>query len=151
MERGDLGARVAAPRSPAELLAGTALGMRGGCTCATRAAAGESGQLDRAVFMYETAVHYNPGCAEAHNNLGVIYKVGGGPGPRQVWPRQHAVCTGCCPVLAWLTPHVLGRTPPGSQKRENLERAMECYAAALTVKPDFPQVGLGTCRASPVD
>jgi hypothetical protein len=26
--------------------------------------------------MYETAVHYNPACAEAHNNLGVIYKVG---------------------------------------------------------------------------
>ncbi|GFH15820.1 TPR_REGION domain-containing protein, partial [Haematococcus lacustris] len=34
----------------------------------------ESGELDKAVFMYETAVQYNPACAEAHNNLGVIYK-----------------------------------------------------------------------------
>jgi Tfp pilus assembly protein PilF len=36
---------------------------------------GEAGQYDKAIFMYETAVLYNPACAEAHNNLGVIYKV----------------------------------------------------------------------------
>jgi Flp pilus assembly protein TadD len=48
--------------------------------------------------MYEMAVQFNPHCAEAHNNLGVIYK-----------------------------------------ERDNLERAVECYTAALSVKPNFPQ------------
>ena len=48
--------------------------------------------------MYEMALHFNPACAEAHNNLGVLYK-----------------------------------------ERDNLERAVECYMAALTIRPNFPQ------------
>ena len=49
--------------------------------------------------MYELTLNFNPACAEAHNNLGVLYKEGG-----------------------------------------NLERAVECYQSALTIRPDFPQV-----------
>ncbi len=29
--------------------------------------------------------------------------------------------------------------PACAQERDNLERAMECYTAALTVRPNFPQ------------
>ena len=49
--------------------------------------------------MYEFTLNFNPACAEAHNNLGVLYK-----------------------------------------ERDNLERAVECYLNALTIRPDFPQV-----------
>ena len=51
------------------------------------------------MFMYEQTLHFNPACAEAYNNLGVLYK-----------------------------------------ERDNLERAVECYMAALTIRPNFPQV-----------
>lgn len=30
----------------------------------------ESGDIHRAIYCYELAVHFNPLCAEAHNNLG---------------------------------------------------------------------------------
>jgi hypothetical protein len=30
----------------------------------------EAGELYRAIHCYELAVHFNPMCAEAHNNLG---------------------------------------------------------------------------------
>jgi len=59
-----------------------------------------SSQTERAVYMYETVLHFNPTCVEAHNNLGVLYK-----------------------------------------ERDNLEKAVECYMAALTIRPNFPQVG----------
>ena len=49
--------------------------------------------------MYEMTLHFNPTCAEAYNNLGVLYR-----------------------------------------DRENLEKAVECYMAALTIRPNFPQV-----------
>ncbi len=49
--------------------------------------------------MYEMALHFNPECAEAHNNLGVLYK-----------------------------------------EQDNMERAVQCYTAALSVRPNFPQV-----------
>lgn len=49
--------------------------------------------------MYELAVHLNPNCVEAHNNLGVIFK-----------------------------------------EKDNMERAVECYMAALSIRPNFPQV-----------
>lgn len=32
------------------------------------------GEYDKAVVSYELAVHFNPACCEAYNNLGVIYK-----------------------------------------------------------------------------
>jgi len=37
--------------------------------------AGTLKQYEKAIFMYETAIQHNPKCAEAYNNLGVIYKV----------------------------------------------------------------------------
>ena len=58
-----------------------------------------SPQTERALFMYEMTLHFNPTCAEAYNNLGVLYR-----------------------------------------DRENLEKAVECYMAALTIRPNFPQV-----------
>lgn len=48
---------------------------------------------------YELAIHFNPVCAEAYNNLGVLHK-----------------------------------------ERDNLERAVQCYTAALALRPNFPQV-----------
>lgn len=32
----------------------------------------ESGDIHRAIYCYELAVHFNPLCAEAHNNLGAL-------------------------------------------------------------------------------
>jgi len=32
------------------------------------------GEFDKAVVSYELAIHFNPSCCEAYNNLGVIYK-----------------------------------------------------------------------------
>lgn len=37
-------------------------------------ACAEAGALNRAVFLYESAIRVLPGCAEAHNNLGVLHR-----------------------------------------------------------------------------
>ncbi len=58
--------------------------------------------------MYELTLNFNPACAEAHNNLGVLYK-----------------------------------------ERDNLERAVECYLNALTIRPDFPQVQASALVTAP--
>lgn len=34
-------------------------------------ACSEGGDIHRAIYCYELALHFNPLCAEAHNNLGV--------------------------------------------------------------------------------
>jgi tetratricopeptide (TPR) repeat protein len=35
---------------------------------------GEQHKHDKAIVHYELAIHFNPLCCEAYNNLGVIYK-----------------------------------------------------------------------------
>ena len=34
----------------------------------------ENGEKEKAIFMYETAIHHNKRLPEVHNNLGVLYK-----------------------------------------------------------------------------
>lgn len=52
--------------------------------------------MQRAAFMYEMALAFNTGCAEAHNNLGVIWK-------EQVGVREWGARVCLCAIVTRLT------------------------------------------------
>ena len=107
---------------------------------------------------YHSALAVQPNCAEAHNNLG---------GRAAGWARGALCCwlagwhswplslcwfgeTGCRPLAVPLLPPpstaaAAAPATAGVLYRElgNMERTVQCYQAALNVRPNFPQVGAG--------
>jgi tetratricopeptide (TPR) repeat protein len=89
------------------------------CSCAQA----EQGQTDDALICYEMSVNFNPKCAEAFNNLGVIYK------------------DKCAFMTAFCSPYSTALVESVSI-RGNLDKSIFYYQEALKANPNFAQVHL---------
>ncbi len=99
--------------------------------CTIIGAANQSlGKLEEAIVAYKHSLSIKPDCAEAHNNMGVIFRVQGKLDKAiDAYKRAISIKPNCAETY-----NNMGDT---LQEQGNLEEAIELYKRAISLKPDY--------------